>query len=109
MTIYQRIQELAKRKNISIRELENRLGFSNGTLNKWRDSAPSEKLTKVAKYLNTTVDYLVLGSGPISSLGEAVKTQIDLDDPDIAMSFEGRPISDEDLEIFKRLLRGDRN
>ena len=59
MSIYQRIKDLANEKNISIRELEKQLDFSNGAVNKWRTKAPSDKLEKVANYFDVTTDYLL--------------------------------------------------
>lgn len=114
MTIYQRIQELAKRRKISIRELEKQLGFSNGTLNKWKDSAPSDKLATVAQYLNTSVQYLVIGHVdpdgqmelPIDYRGAKPKRHVEITDPTVAMTFEGKPIPKDDMELIKRLLRG---
>lgn len=61
MTIYQRIQELAKQKKISIRQLEMTLGFSNGTISGWKKSAPTERLLMVANYFGTTPNYLLTG------------------------------------------------
>ena len=59
MTIYSRIKDLANERNISIRELESQLGFSNGTISKWKDTANSIKLDKVASFFNVTTDYLL--------------------------------------------------
>lgn len=105
MTIYQRIQELAKRRKISIRELESTLNYSNGTLNKWKNSAPSDKLSEVAEFLGTTPNYLILGfidkNEPRSQ-----QRRVELDDDDVIMTFDGKPIPDEDRELIKRLLRG---
>ena len=62
MTIYQHIQELARERNTSIRQLEISLGFSNGSLRKWKDNAPTDKLTRVAEYLNVDPADLIFGS-----------------------------------------------
>ena len=35
--------------------------------------------------------------------------QVDIADDDVIMTFEGKPIPPEDLELMKRLLRGGRN
>lgn len=59
MTIYQRIQELAKIRKISIRQLEQTLNFSNGTIRKWKNTAPIGRLSQVADYFDVTVDYLL--------------------------------------------------
>lgn len=85
MTIYQRIKELANEKGISIRELENELHFSNGTLNKWKDQANSEKLKNVADHFNVSVDFL-LGKNDddqsklVGGLFRKVSAEYDLDD-----------------------------
>ncbi|USS85889.1 helix-turn-helix domain-containing protein [Fructilactobacillus cliffordii] len=98
MSIYQRIKELAKNKNISIRELEHQLGFPNGTLQKWVDNANSQKLKKVANYFNVSTDYL---------LGNGERPTADLDDLETIMMFGGKPVPEEDkqtvLEILRRL------
>lgn len=104
MTIYQRIQELAKQKRISIRELESTLHYSNGTLNKWKNSAPSDKLSEVAEFLGTTPNYLILGF--IDKNEQRPQRRVELDDDDVIMTFDGKPIPDEDRELIKRLLRG---
>lgn len=61
MSVYQHIQDVAKLKKISIRKIESDLGFSNGSIRKWQGSAPTDKLLRVANYLGTTPDYLILG------------------------------------------------
>lgn len=100
MSIYQRIKELANQKNISIRELEHTLKFSNGTVSKWNDSANLEKLQSVADFFNVSTDYLLGRSKP--------KTHVDIADDDVIMTFEGKEIPPEDLELMRRLLRGGR-
>ncbi|CAM2749482.1 helix-turn-helix domain-containing protein [Fructilactobacillus fructivorans] len=100
MSIYQRVKELAKNKNISIRELEHQLGFSNGTLQKWDKTANSQKLKKVANYFNVSVDYL---------LGNSTGNSADLDDLSTIMMFGGKPIPEEDRETVVEILRKLRN
>lgn len=58
--MFNKIKELCKEHNISIFELENEIGISRGVLYTWKKSAPSiEKVYKVAKYFNVSIDYLV--------------------------------------------------
>lgn len=58
--MFNKIKELCKEHNISIFELENQIGISRGVLYTWKKSAPSiEKVYKVAKYFNVSIDYLV--------------------------------------------------
>lgn len=101
MTIYQRIKDIAQERKISIREIENTLGFSNGTMSKWSDSANIKKLQQVADFFNIDVNFL-LGKSNDSSAKHAV----DLADDNTIAMYQGKPISDEDMKIIKRLLRG---
>jgi transcriptional regulator with XRE-family HTH domain len=103
MSIYQRIQELAKSRKISIRQVELDLKFSNGTIRKWKSSAPTQRLTKVADYFNVTVDYLLTGNKTDAPVH---KPKIDLADDNAIAFYEGKQVSDEDMEIIRRLLRG---
>jgi len=58
----QRIKSLCKGKGITIAELERRCGIGNGIIARWKTSKPSyERLAKVAKELETTVEYLQTG------------------------------------------------
>ena len=76
MTIYQYIQQAAKSKGISIRQLELALGFSNGSLRKWKDNVPTEKLARVANYLNVDPVDLIFGPATISSETKAAEKTI---------------------------------
>lgn len=102
MNIYQRVKELSNEKKVSIRELEKRLKFSNGTINKWDKKAPSDKLEKVANYFNVSTDYL-LGRTNNRKLD---KTDLDIEDAlNGAMSYDGKPLSEHDKNIMRDLLR----
>ncbi len=46
MTVYERIEELRKLSNISQGKLEKELGFSNGSISKWRTSIPNPERLK---------------------------------------------------------------
>lgn len=64
LTIYDRIKAIANSDGISIRELENRTGFSNGTINKWRISSPSiNNVQKIADYFKVSIDFLIGRAG----------------------------------------------
>lgn len=60
MEIFNKVKKLCEEHNISIFELENQIGISRGVLYTWKKSIPSiEKVYKVAKYFNISIDYLV--------------------------------------------------
>ncbi len=63
MTVFERIEVLRKDKGISQGRLEKELGFSNGSISKWKVSMPKpERLQKVADYFGVTMDYLMTGN-----------------------------------------------
>lgn len=66
----------------------------------------SEMIVKLAHLFDISTDYL-LGNNPIKSTQENNKTKnIELTDNDVVITYEGRPIPPDDLELIKRLLRG---
>lgn len=68
MTVFERIENLRKSKKISQGNLEKELGFSNGSISKWKTSMPNpERLQKLANYFEVTVDYLISGEDDTES------------------------------------------
>lgn len=62
MTIYERIEILRKSKGLSQGKLEKQLGFSNGSISKWKNSTPKvERLQKLADFFGVSVEYLMTG------------------------------------------------
>ena len=62
MTIYERIESLRKSKGLSQGKLEKQLGFSNGSISKWKNSTPKvESLQKLADFFGVSVEYLMTG------------------------------------------------
>lgn len=62
MTMYERIENMRKSVGISQGKLEKELGFSNGSISKWKNSTPTpDRLQKLADFFNVSVDYLITG------------------------------------------------
>lgn len=62
MTMYERIENMRKSAGISQGKLEKELGFSNGSISKWKNSTPTpDRLQKLADFFNVSVDYLITG------------------------------------------------
>ena len=60
MLIYQKIVDLCKEKNISIRALEIACELSNGTVKHWKDSNPRvDSLKKVCDFFDITLDEIM--------------------------------------------------
>lgn len=63
MSVYTRIENLRKSRNLSQGKLEKELGFSNGSVSKWKNSMPTtERLQKIADYFDVSLDYLINGN-----------------------------------------------
>lgn len=97
MKIYDRIRLLASEKNISIRELEIKLGFSNGLLRSWNKSTNTASLEKVANYFDVSVDYLL---GRTSKQDLPKELELSANAPFL---WEGMPFSDADQELLKNI------
>ncbi|MEG0078351.1 MULTISPECIES: helix-turn-helix domain-containing protein [Enterococcus] len=108
MELYERIKELAANKKISIRQLEETLKFGNGTINRWRTNTPGiDKIQKVADYFGVSVDYLLGRTNDTKMKVENIVTDADLDKIlDGVMSFDGKPLTDEDREAVRAFMQG---
>lgn len=83
MTVFERIENLRKQKKISQGKLEKELGFSNGSISKWKTSMPNpERLQKLADYFGVSIEYLISGE---ELLEPALTTK---DEKDIAKDLE---------------------
>lgn len=100
VNLYEKIKELAARKNISIRQLEEKLGFANATLRRWDQNKPSvDKIQAVAKFFNVSVDYL-LGNESTSSVPELTIDQI----LDSVENYSGGELNESDREMLRIII-----
>lgn len=94
MNPYEKIKELTKEKGISVRELEKRLGYSNGYFSKWKTVSPnSDGLAKVADYFGVSVDFL-LGRENNPTETELRKALENV------LSFDGEEMTESDKEAI---------
>lgn len=78
MDIVDRIQKLANEAGLSIAALERAVGLSNGIIKKWQNQSPScDKIIALANYLNTSVEYILLGKETEPSYPDDVKSLIE--------------------------------
>lgn len=60
MVDIERIRSLAREKNLSLTELEQVAGISNGTIGKWKESSPKiDTLLKICLVLECEIDQIV--------------------------------------------------
>ncbi|MGY3767090.1 helix-turn-helix domain-containing protein [Vagococcus vulneris] len=102
MGLYDKIKILAEKQKLSIRRLEENLGYGNGTIRRWDKQTPGvDKIKEVADYFNVSVDYLL--GRDINNQGDPT----DLNDIlDSVMSFDGEPMTENDREVIRAFLEG---
>ena len=60
MNMYERIEFLRRKEGISQGNLEKELGFSNGSISKWKTSNPKpERLQVLADHFGVSIDFLM--------------------------------------------------
>lgn len=100
VNLYEKIKELAAQKNISIRQLEEKLGFANATLRRWNQNKPSiDKIQAVAKFFNVSVDYL-LGNDTTSNVPDLTIDQI----LDSVENYSGGELNESDREMLRIII-----
>lgn len=90
---------------MSLQTLAEKAGLGENSIYKWKTSTPkTDALVKVAEVLDVSIDYLLGQENRTSSI-----KSVDIADDDVIMTFEGKEIPPEDIELMKRLLRGKSN
>ena len=103
--IGQRIRDLRKQKRMSQTELAKSAGVSQTTVTAWetgKAEPSSSAVAKLAVIFNVTTDYL-LGR---PNKQETKKDDVELSDDDVIMTWRGKPLSDEDRELIRRIMNG---
>lgn len=94
LPIFQRIQDLAAKRNKNLKDISLELGFSKNYLYTLKTQVPSvDKLQKLAEYFGVTTDYLIQGETKEISISNVSK-----------ITYKGRVLSKEDLEMIQNLL-----
>lgn len=106
MTLGNKISTLRKGMSMTQPMLAEKMNVSQSTVTSWendRRNVGNDDLVKLADLFNVSTDYL-LGK---TTIKEPSKTkQAEITDDQVIMTFEGKPIQPEDLDLIKRLLRG---
>ncbi|MCT3390343.1 helix-turn-helix domain-containing protein [Lentilactobacillus hilgardii] len=104
MTLVDRIKKVAKEKRgWNLKTTAQNAGIGINSIYRWKEQTPTiESLNKVATVLGVSVDYL-LGKTDNPN-GAKDKPTVDLSKDDAILTFDGKPIPEEDMELIKRLL-----
>lgn len=104
---FEKVRELARKKGLSLNQVEEKLGYSKNTLYSLkRQKVSSERLQEIADYFNVSTDYL-LGRTENPNIAKDGDASAPLDLRDIAaqsMLFDGKPLSEEDIDFITAVL-----
>jgi transcriptional regulator with XRE-family HTH domain len=117
MTLVERIKMLADEKKTTFAEIERKTGISNGQIRRWDKSSPKiENIQKVADYLDVSTDFLLgrvdwkkIDDNLTNKHFESVQAHSSNDLKSMvekAMSFDGKPMNDNDKEAILAYLEG---
>ncbi|KRM93374.1 hypothetical protein FC24_GL000463 [Loigolactobacillus rennini DSM 20253] len=97
---------MANKRALSLQKVAEKAGLGINSIYGWKKRDPSiSRLSKVANVLDVSVDYL-LGKTDNPSSDNTEEKKVDIEDEHVIMTYQGKPIPKEDMEIIKRLLRG---
>lgn len=99
MNVYTRIYKTAKKHGMSVKEVAKKAHIGENSIYRWKVIKPSiESLTKVAKVLHVSTDFL---------LGQDNNKGIDLADTTIPLFYQGHPIPDKYIKMLGFLMEED--
>ena len=114
MTLFERIKKVSAERGFALTEVARRADIGEKSIYAWKPSKNypdgitprRETLEKVADVLHVSPDYLLGNTNnPNPAPKNGKPKAVDLADRDVPMTFEGRPVSDEDRAIFEAILR----
>lgn len=105
---FEKIKFLAKKQGISLNTLEERVGLGKNYIYslKNKKTPSAEHIAKIADYFNVSTDYL-LGRTDNPNIAKDGDASALLDLRDIAaqsMLFDGKPLSEEDIDFITAVL-----
>lgn len=103
MTLFENVKKFSDKRGLSLQNVAKLSGMGVNSIYKWKDPAYTPSDTAIIAVATT------LGISKEELKGEPKqrsKKHVDLADDDLFMTYQGKPLSDEDKELIKRILRG---
>lgn len=106
---FEKVRELARKKGLSLNQVEEKLGYSKNTLYSLkRQKVSSDRLQEIADYFNVSTDYL-LGrtDNPVIANDDTIAgyTSDDLRKmAENAKTFDGKPLTEEDIDAIQNII-----
>ena len=108
---FEKVRELAKKRGLSLNQVEEKLGYSKNTLYSLkRQKVSSERLQEIADYFNVSTDYLLGRTDNPSIAKDTVTTPdgrvVDLSNlRERVVLFDGKPLSDDDVDKIAQIIK----
>lgn len=101
MTIFERIQNLAIKKDKTLKDVSLELGYSKNYLYTLKKQVPNaDKLAAIASYFQVSTDYL-LGITDNPSVNDTeFPEELDISDDKITMTYEGKILSESERQVI---------
>ena len=105
---FEKVRELARKKGLSLNQVEEKLGYSKNTLYSLkRQRVSSERLQEIADFFNVSTDYLLGRTDNPAIATDDQTSPDDIDDIiDNAMMFDGKPLTDDDKRAIRGIIAG---
>ena len=110
---FEKVRELAKKRGLSLNQVEEKLGYSKNTLYSLkRQKVSSERLQEIADYFNVSTDYLLGRTDNPAIAGDSKeytwqgKTLNVEEMASNVMMFGGRELTDEKKKIIQSIIEG---
>ena len=108
---FEKVRELARKKGLSLNQVEEKLGYSKNTLYSLkRQKVSSERLQQIADYFNVSTDYLLGRTDNPAIAGSDEFAQVNGQIIDLrkaaanTMLFDGKPLNEDDIDFITSVL-----
>ncbi|WP_334352220.1 helix-turn-helix domain-containing protein [Companilactobacillus sp. HBUAS56257] len=109
MTTLDRIKKISKQRGFSLTKVNDMANLGTNTIYSWKHKEPGiNNLKAVANVLHVSVDYLLgkTDDPDINNKSKKVDIKDAMQDDYTIMSYGGREIPPEELEMIRRILDG---
>ncbi|WP_010623965.1 helix-turn-helix domain-containing protein [Companilactobacillus versmoldensis] len=109
MTTLDRIKKISKQRGFSLTKVNDMANLGTNTIYSWKHKEPGiNNLKAVANVLHVSVDYLLgkTDDPDINTKSKKVDIKDVMQDDYTVMSYGGREIPPEELEMIRRILDG---
>jgi len=109
MTTLDRIKKISKQRGFSLTKVNDMANLGTNTIYSWKHKEPGiNNLKAVANVLHVSVDYLLgkTDDPDVNTKSKKVDIKDAMQDDYTVMSYGGREIPPEELEMIRRILDG---